>query len=254
MREYTAIMHANGWSIKRLYTPHTTKLKVCPLRDAILQGKQSSKQWPQQKYRRNKGSFDHLISLNKALLKPFFLRDWMIEVVISSWWVDWSWNFFMGMNLLLPPFSGRPPKPCSRNDSRSFFWANLSGLWSNESWRYAKKNKGFTKKTPTPPKFKILPLKNYAWIGRLLSFWDGIFSGAMLNFQGYFNLRSGWSTPSKTNECPRKMDQCKRKTVCLPTNNIIFQRTVCSFLREKLDMSISTLLKDFKGPLDVPGS
>ena len=34
----------------------------------------------------------------------------------------------------------------------------------------------------TPPKFNSSPRKND--IGRLLSIWDGLFSGAMLNFQG----------------------------------------------------------------------
>ena len=34
----------------------------------------------------------------------------------------------------------------------------------------------------TPWKFNSSPLKN-GWVGRLLSFWDGIFSGAMLNFR-----------------------------------------------------------------------
>ena len=33
-----------------------------------------------------------------------------------------------------------------------------------------------------PPKFNIAPEK---WmVGRLVSFWEGLFSGAMLNFQG----------------------------------------------------------------------
>ena len=36
--------------------------------------------------------------------------------------------------------------------------------------------------TFTPPKFNIAPEK--WWFGRLLSFWDGLFSGATLNFQG----------------------------------------------------------------------
>ena len=35
----------------------------------------------------------------------------------------------------------------------------------------------------TLPKFNSSPLKNDGW-KTILSFWDGIFSGAMLNFQG----------------------------------------------------------------------
>ena len=47
----------------------------------------------------------------------------------------------------------------------------------------------------TLPKFNIAPWK--MMVGRLLSFWDGIFSGAMLNFQGVrgvFSLRKGFYT------------------------------------------------------------
>ena len=36
----------------------------------------------------------------------------------------------------------------------------------------------------TPPKFNVAPEKWWLEVGSLLSFWDGIFSGAMLNFQG----------------------------------------------------------------------
>ena len=38
-------------------------------------------------------------------------------------------------------------------------------------------------KNITPPKFNSSPLKNDGW-KTILSFWDGNFSGAMLDFQG----------------------------------------------------------------------
>ena len=53
---------------------------------------------------------------------------------------------------------------------------------NHDSMYHAFSGKNFEKYIFTLPKFNSSPLKNDGW-KTILSFWDGKFSGAMLNFQ-----------------------------------------------------------------------
>ena len=86
------------------------------------------------------------------------------------------------------------------DEKRSFpFWGLGSWRCQSHQWernyslevaQKATRWKSFKKNNGTPWKFNIAPEK--WWLGRWISFWEGNFSGAMLNFRGVSLKNAGF--------------------------------------------------------------
>lgn len=172
-------------------THHKTK-SMPPKKDAISKRKQSSKQWPQQKYRRNKGSLYHwcpsiwpyesLVIILFWGIGWWYLRGWLVMQLVHNYHhkgfnLDvtmmfmtettimklFSWGLTGGRLqfswLPLPPFrfEGRPPPfPKQRRKNVVFVW----GVYQ----AYGSMNHGVGISTwevveVHPPKMQACPLK-----------------------------------------------------------------------------------------------